>query len=325
MTKPSGDPRTRLVERTGARQTDENRAAALLRGTSVPRDPTGAELVRIARGGPSRAGGQRRARRGLRVALVISCTVAGAATVEAYEFARRMVRSSKSAPASAARLPERAVVHAEATRPELPMAEDRPPVRELAPMRPPLVASTPPIAPPPAARGSAPLPAVSDEVHELDQAMGYLRRDHNPVAALATLDHYLARHPQGTLHQEARQARIDALLMLGRNQEALTALEATSFDPGLRSTEFLVVRAELRATRDCRRAEQDFTAAIVHSPDARLMERILYGRGVCRIEMQDVAGASDDARSYLRLFPNGIHSDWARRWRASQGATERAR
>jgi TolA-binding protein len=181
--------------------------------------------------------------------------------------------------------------------------------------------STAPLAFPPAARGSS-WPAVSDEVRELDRAMGYLRRDHDPVAALAALDHYLDRYPHGSLHPEARQARIDALLMLGRNQQALAELEATSFDRGLRSTELLVVRAELRAAEDCLRAERDFTAALARSPDARLTERILYGRGVCRIKMQDTAAANDDVRSYLRRYPNGAHGDWARRWLASQCATE---
>ena len=205
------------------------------------------------------------------------------------------------------------------------MPEVASPVPEPLPLAPPPTASTAPTTSPPVARGSAPLPAVSDEVRALDRAMGYLRRDHNAVAALATLEQYLDRYPHGALHQEARMARIDALLMLGRQQQALDALEATTFDRGLRSTELLVVRAELHAARDCGRAKRDFSAALARSPDAGLLERILYGRGVCLIKMQDAATASADIRSYLGRFPKGAHADWARRWMASQGTAEKAR
>ena len=176
----------------------------------------------------------------------------------------------------------------------------------------------PPSASPLVARASAQPPVISEEVREIDRAIGYLRRDHDPVAALAALDRYLTRYPRGALQKEARLARIDALLLLGRTDQALGALEVATFDPGLRSTELLVVRAELRAVRDCQRAEQDFTTALRRSPDARLLERILYGRGACRAKLRDTAGASDDLRWYLERFPSGAHADWARRWMASR-------
>jgi TolA-binding protein len=166
----------------------------------------------------------------------------------------------------------------------------------------------------PSSPSAASSTAVSDEVRQLDQAMARLRRDHDAAAALAALDSYLDRYPHGALKQEAQLARIDSLLMLGRNQQALRELEVVRLGRGLRSTELLVVRAELRAMHDCRQAELDFTAALGRGPDAPLLERILYGRGVCRIKMQDAAGARQDVRAYLEHFPGGVRAEWARRW-----------
>jgi TolA-binding protein len=168
-------------------------------------------------------------------------------------------------------------------------------------------------------------PAISQEVLELDRAIGYLRRDRNPAAALAALDSYLGRYPHGSMEKEARLARVDALLLLGRNAQALSALEVATFEPGLRSTELLVVRAELRAATDCRRAEADFGLALGRGPDARLLERILYGRAACRAKVRDLTGAEEDLRRYLERFPAGPHADWARRSMANQGSSERER
>lgn len=168
-------------------------------------------------------------------------------------------------------------------------------------------------------------PAISPEVREMDRALSTLRRDRNPGAALAALDGYLGRYPHGVLEKEARLARIDALVLLGRNEQALNALETITFDPGLRSTELLVVRAELRAARDCRRAVEDFSAALGRGPDAKLLERILYGRGACRTKLQDLTGADDDLLRYLERFPTGAHADWARRWVATRRLLENQR
>jgi TolA-binding protein len=154
----------------------------------------------------------------------------------------------------------------------------------------------------------------SDEIHAFDSAVGLLRRDHNAAAALPALDAYLSRYPRGVLNHEARLARIDALLMLGRSQEALAALDALPLDNRRRSTELQVVRGELRALKDCARAEEDFTVALAHGPDAGLLERILYDRGMCRARLENRTGAIEDLRRYLERFPNGTHAGVVRRW-----------
>jgi regulator of sirC expression with transglutaminase-like and TPR domain len=102
--------------------------------------------------------------------------------------------------------------------------------------------------------------------------------------------------------------------MLQRTNAALAALETLPFDSGRRSTELQVVRGELRARGDCAGAERDFSAALSHTPDAGLLERIWYGRGVCRSKQGNQSGAAEDFRRYLERFPEGAHAAWARRW-----------
>ena len=113
---------------------------------------------------------------------------------------------------------------------------------------------------------------------------------------------------------EARVAQVDALLMLDRADEALRALEALPLDANRRSTELQLIRGELRARADCRRAEADFTAVLARIRTAALEERALYGRAACRTTLGNPHGAADDLRRYLDRFPDGAHADWARRW-----------
>ena len=157
-------------------------------------------------------------------------------------------------------------------------------------------------------------PEPSEEVQTLQRAMGLLRGKHDAPAALAALDDYIARFPGGVLVPEARVARIDALLLLGRSDEALRALEALPLDAHRRSTELQLIRGELRARTDCGRADADFTAVLAGVRTAALEERALYGRAACRSSQGNAGGAADDLRRYLDRFPNGAHAEWARRW-----------
>jgi TolA-binding protein len=162
-------------------------------------------------------------------------------------------------------------------------------------------------------------PAPSEEISALDQAIRLLRRHHNAGAALSALDAYLDHYPHGVLNREARFARVDALLILQRPDQALDALETLPFDDHRRSTELQVIRGELRARSDCARAGQDFGAVLARNPDDPLAERAFYGRGACRAKLGDVTGAAEDLRRYLERFPKGAHATWARRWLESRG------
>lgn len=162
-----------------------------------------------------------------------------------------------------------------------------------------------------------PRSAAAEEARILDQALTLLRRQHDATGALATLDGYLRRHPNGLLNHEARVARVDALLLLHRSDDALVALEGLPLDGKRRANELRVIRAELRARTSCVSAEADFTTALVHSRDGQLIERILYGRGACRAKLGDRNGAAQDLRQYLERFPVGPHAAWAKQWLAS--------
>ena len=156
--------------------------------------------------------------------------------------------------------------------------------------------------------------ATSEEIRALDSAMGLLRGKHDAQAALRVLDDYLLRFPQGMLDREARVARMDALLMLNRSDEALLALETLPLDQHGRSAELQLIRAELRSRTDCPHAEQDFGAVLARTKSPALEERALYGRASCRTQHGDAKGAAQDLRRYLERFPNGSHAAWARQW-----------
>jgi TolA-binding protein len=162
--------------------------------------------------------------------------------------------------------------------------------------------------------GSPELIRASQEILALDHALGLLRSKHDAQAALQALDDYLARFPVGLLGHEARVARVDALLMLKRSDEALLALEALPLDEHRRAAELQVVRGELRSRGDCLLAERDFSAVLARVRSATLEERALYGRASCRNKRGDVTGATQDLRRYVERFPNGPHAAWARRW-----------
>src|SRR6185503_1285082 len=81
----------------------------------------------------------------------------------------------------------------------------------------------------------------------LDQAVGELRRQHDPRASLRTLDEHAVRFPSGSLVSEARLLRIEALLAAGDRQEALTLLEHTDLDGLARAAELHVLQGELLA------------------------------------------------------------------------------
>jgi TolA-binding protein len=191
-----------------------------------------------------------------------------------------------------------------------PIAPPVLPAAALEPAGPPGVASSGWPRPAPVATPAA----VTDEITALDRAMAVLRHERNAEAALAALDDYLRRYPNGFLQREALSGKVDALLMLRRPDQALAALETFPFDNHRRSVELQVIRGELRARKDCTRAITDFDAALGRGPDAALLERILYGRAGCRVRTGDQRGAAADLQRYVERFPEGDHASWARRW-----------
>jgi TolA-binding protein len=332
---------------------DEDRAAALVRDALAPGAfPVGLDdrqLAAIADGLKA----ERRARPPfwIRPALVAALLTVSVASVLGYETAwfapvrerlrfraippvtpgpveHAKKRDGHSPAATGEQASDTSAAPANDPVPELPAAESQPtlaptrviphaalaktggaaPRRRLA-----LADDRPPSPPPPASEPPQP-PQPSEEVQTLQRAMGLLRGKHDARAALAALDDYVARFPGGVLAPEARVARIDALLLLDRSDEALRALETLPLDAHRRSTELQLIRGELRARTDCGRANADFTAVLAAVRTASLEERALYGRAACRSSQGDRGGTADDLRRYVDRFPTGAHADWARRW-----------
>jgi hypothetical protein len=163
--------------------------------------------------------------------------------------------------------------------------------------------------PPPA----APASALPGETPLLSGALLQLRQKRDARGALAALDEYRARYPNGTLKREAESARIDALLLLGRNDEALAELRDLTPQPGGRGQELRLIRGELTAASDCQRAVVDFDRILNEQAAAALVERALHGRAACRLRLGDEPGAIHDLSEYLRRFPAGRFAPEARR------------
>jgi hypothetical protein len=138
----------------------------------------------------------------------------------------------------------------------------------------------------PASRGeTAPAsagPAASEEVALVRDALERLRGEKDAAAALRLLDDHDQRFPGGLLRDEAAVTRIEALLALDRNREALQRLEMLA--PALldRSPRLQVTRGELRAAHArCSEALDDFAAVAANQPGAEIARRIERGRAAC--------------------------------------------
>jgi tetratricopeptide (TPR) repeat protein len=155
--------------------------------------------------------------------------------------------------------------------------------------------------PPPAPVADAP-----DEARLLARAFRHLRSEGDAAAALAALDERERQFGAGALATEAGLARAEALLLLGRADEALPILiglrdPRTGLTPDVR-----VARAELlaRAGR-CVEAVADFDALLAPGATRATRERALYGRASCRLQLGQAEGAQFDLDQYLEDYPHG--------------------
>jgi len=157
--------------------------------------------------------------------------------------------------------------------------------------------------------------AAADPQAMLGQALRSLRADHDATGALEILDRHAALFPRSPLSSERSVLEVEALLALGRRDEALIRLDGMSFDNIPRSAERHVVRGELRArARRWGEAVADFDQALAHAGGTRVwQERALWGRAVARARAGDVAAARGDLQSYLQLYPTGRFASEAAR------------
>ena len=116
------------------------------------------------------------------------------------------------------------------------------------------------------ARGRAPpaVSAIAEEAALVGAALRKLREQDDAAGALALLDARDARFgAAGTLADEARTTRVEALLRLGQHGRALALLDAAAPRPSGRGRALLATRGELRADAGrCREADADFDALL---------------------------------------------------------------
>jgi hypothetical protein len=293
------------------------RAGALLR-QAVQRQPLGpTELAAIERrlssrsDGPARMGGRRLVSQ---VAIALALLLAGGALSAAVlgmigRHTRPAAAPKAPAPAPAPSANKRHSWPVSA-RVEAPL--DDPPPSEPAPApiarRPRIQATVPePPAEIPTVDRVAPS-RLAQESELLARALAMLRRQDDPRGALALLDEYQARFPaDGVLGPEAEVTRVEALVRLGRHQQALAILDAATPVAAGAGRELLAARGELRAAAGrCGDALGDFEAVLrVERARDLPAERALHGRASCRSRTGDVAGARADLESYLARFPSG--------------------
>lgn len=190
-----------------------------------------------------------------------------------------------------------------APQPSLPRMPPSPAVVEP----PPVVADLPSNAAFPPTVASATSSRLGLEAASLEAALSGLRGGGPERAqkALRALEQHLRDFPGGPLELEARVARVDALLTLGKRQEARRELMALPIERVGRKNELRLIRAELRADDDCGAALTDFEVLVDAPLPAAWGERALFGRGACRLKLGDHAGAERDFARYLERFPNG--------------------
>jgi tetratricopeptide (TPR) repeat protein len=159
---------------------------------------------------------------------------------------------------------------------------------------------------------AAPPSPIAVEQALLGDILKLLRTEHNPKAALALLDEHAKRFPETVLAPEARMFRAEALLGIGRKDEALSVLDGLPLGSMPSRNERLVLRGELRsAAGRWQEARQDFEkplSGLTSGIDARsraVVERALWGRASARSHLGDEAGARADLALYLRDFPSG--------------------
>lgn len=297
LSKPQGPVSRWALERRGSGIDSE--LGEVFRAAAHELPMSDVELLRVER--RLRVGSGRRARPVLRLVPIVFAVLTGSAGAALaqwlkpgiWDMRRAFVTRVESAPPrrAASALPK--VTAVAPTAPLSSLAQPAPP-----PPEPGLQRAAP------LAEGAPGPSGLLLESELLQKALEKLRRDHDGAAALRLLNEHGARFPSGVLALEAAVARIDALLLLGRRAEALEHLAGLPLARVGRRLELQLLRGELYAERDCRKALADFDAVLAAAPPP-LGERALYGRATCRLRSGDAAGGRADLDRYLKRFPDG--------------------
>jgi hypothetical protein len=147
---------------------------------------------------------------------------------------------------------------------------------------------------------------ATSEASLLARAFHAARVDRDGDAALRALDERERRFPNGVLANEARVARVEALLALGRASAALPLLlEIRDQSQGL-TRGIRLARAEILSELDrCREAATDFDELVAAEIRDDADERARYGRAACHLRAGETAPARRDLERYGELYPDG--------------------
>lgn len=112
-------------------------------------------------------------------------------------------------------------------------------------------------------------PPSANAAAYLTEAIRALRVDHAPTRALAVLDGHQSVLEQGALAHEALIVRVEALLLLRRDVEALHFLDLATLGNVAAQRPLLLTRGELRAAHGrCAEALEDFALVLAASQPA---------------------------------------------------------
>jgi hypothetical protein len=143
--------------------------------------------------------------------------------------------------------------------------------------------------PPPPVREAAKVVAQEEEdpliaeSRQVALAVTQLRVDRDAPAALATLDAHDQQFPHGALLQEARLARIEALIVSGQRSAALGLLESMNLSIAPRGDELRVLEGELLAESGrCPEALTQFSQAMRATLTKDAAERAERGAALCQ-------------------------------------------
>ena len=229
------------------------------------------------------------------------------------EAARREPEPAETHPRAVAPVPEEVAAAEIVTAPVSPRVSER---RRRVRATPAAVQAEPsPPLPPVVATVESPMDPLIEESKMLRSALHELRTRRDGAAALAVVDQYQQRFPDGQLRAEMTLAQVDALLLLARSAEALGELQQLPASERARlprARELRVLESELLAALD-RCGEALARLERFSEQDPLLAERALFVRATCEAKEHRVDRARALYEELLRRHPHGAHAAQARR------------